>query len=80
MRVLNDFECTHCGVIDEYFLDNTETETLCRECGACATKVQRPIGFSLEGTSGLFPTAADQGVKRREQRMKEEKSRATDNE
>lgn len=73
MKVLNDFKCNHCGYISEHFVDNSVKEEVCLSCQGVATKVQSPIRFSLEGTSGHFPTAADQWVKKRKQKIAQEK-------
>lgn len=73
MKVLNDFKCLGCDDQDEYFVDNSAREVVCRCCGATATKVRTVPNFSLPGNdpSG-FPTAYDQWAKKREQKMKEE--------
>ena len=54
-------------------MDNEDTRTACQVCGSPATKVIRPIAFQLEGTSGDFPTAADKWVKKREEKMAQER-------
>jgi len=69
MRVFNDFLCTNCGITEEHFLENDCKQTTCLVCGAPARKILRPISFQLEGQSGHFPTASDQWVKKREQKM-----------
>lgn len=74
MRVLNDFECTRCGIIEEHFLENDTNQTTCLECGGVARKTISVPNFQLEGTSGHFPTAADKWVKSREQKMKQERA------
>lgn len=73
MKVLNDFMCPECGDVSEHLADNKSTHEPCLSCGALAAKVQSPIRFRLEGTSGHFPTASDQWVKKRKQKMAEEK-------
>ena len=74
MRVFNDFECTHCGTIEEHFLENDVKQCTCLNCGAIARKIQRAIRFDLPGNDPHgFPTAADQWVKKREQKIAEEK-------
>jgi hypothetical protein len=71
MRVLNDFQCA-LGHTAERYLDNGITLTECIQCGGPARKLLRPIAFTLEGTSGDFPTAADKWVKKRNQKLQEE--------
>lgn len=73
MRVLNDFECTHCGSTNEYFVDNRESTVSCIDCGAPATKVLAVPNFHLPGNDPAgFPTAYDQWEKKREQKMAHE--------
>lgn len=75
MRVLNDFECTNCGAIEEHFLENDCVRTTCLVCGASAKKLLQPIAFHLPGNDPHgFPTAADKWVKKREQKMREERN------
>lgn len=78
MKVLNDYYCTQCGIINEHFLENDVDQTICHVCGGDARKVISAVNFQLEGTSGHFPTAADKWVKKREQKMKEERKRDSD--
>jgi putative FmdB family regulatory protein len=73
MRVLNDFYCPKCGHEEELFRENDVDHTTCQKCGDVARKVINAIAFQLEGRSGDFPTAADQWVKRREQKMAQER-------
>jgi rRNA maturation protein Nop10 len=73
MKVLNDFWCASCASTEEYFVENDLTTTACQVCGQDATKVISPIRFQLEGVSGDFPTAADRWVKRREEKIAQEK-------
>jgi predicted nucleic acid-binding Zn ribbon protein len=75
MKVLNDFRCNKCAST-EYFVDNDNSTTNCRVCGNVATKVISAINFQLEGRSGDFPTAADKWVKKREQKMAQERKLA----
>jgi hypothetical protein len=78
MKVLNDFSCTKCGTVKEYFVDNQAKAVECQDCGGEATKKQAVIRFKLPGNdpSG-FPTAYDQWAKKREQKLAEEKRQAT---
>ncbi len=77
MRVFNDFHCDSCGVTEEHFLENDAKQCTCPSCGAIARKILRPINFQLPGNdpSG-FPTAADKWVKKREQKLAQEKKQA----
>ena len=74
MRVLNDYECTHCGITEEHFLDNDVKQTTCLECGGVARKTRSVPNFQLPGNDPAgFPTAADKWVKKREQKMAQER-------
>lgn len=71
MKVLNDFECLHCGASQEHLVDNEETSVTCLDCGNIATKQRRPIRAKLDFT---FPGEADKWEKRRAQKLKEEQA------
>ena len=74
MKVLNDFFCTKCGLTEEYFVDNEAVHTDCQVCGSLATKVRSVPNFQLPGNDPAgFPTAADKWVKKREQKMAQER-------
>ena len=74
MRVLNDFYCPKCGHQKEYFVDNEATSIDCQSCGSLATKVRSVPNFQLPGNDPAgFPTAADKWVKKREQKMAQER-------
>jgi hypothetical protein len=74
MRVLNDFYCPKCGLQEEYFVDNEATHTDCQSCGSPATKVRSVPNFQLPGNDPAgFPTAADKWVKKREQKIAQER-------
>jgi putative FmdB family regulatory protein len=74
MRVLNDFYCPSCGHEEELFLENDVDHTTCQKCGDIARKVINAIAFQLPGNDPAgFPTAADKWVKKREQKMAQER-------
>ncbi len=74
MRVLNDYQCDLCGHKEELFLENAITDTPCLECGGNAKKLRAIPNFSLPGNDPAgFPTAADKWVKKREEKMREER-------
>jgi len=72
--ILYDFQCTDCGAKSEAFgkMNDKDQQIPC-ECGGQARRVISPVRFKLEGISGDFPTASDQWVKQRQDRMKWEK-------
>ena len=78
MKVLNDFACESCGLQAEHFVENSVRTLACQECSGVATKVRSVPNFMLPGNDPAgFPTAADKWVKKREQKMAQEK--LTDN-
>lgn len=79
MRVLLDFKCSACGIIDEHFVDNDTKETPCHGCSGVATKVQAPIRSNLDPISGSFPGATIAWEKRREAKMKAERNHSSYN-
>jgi len=54
-------------------LDNDILEAVCQSCSGVAEKVRAVPNFQLEGVSGDFPTATDKWVKKREQKMAQER-------
>jgi hypothetical protein len=74
MRVLNDFQCSQCGVLQiDRYVDNEESTVDCLHCNHYATKVQRVPNFTLPGNGQGFPSADDKWVKMREQKIALEK-------
>jgi predicted nucleic acid-binding Zn ribbon protein len=74
MRVFNDYECDQCGCIEEHFLENGTRSCTCLQCGGTARKVLSVPHFQLPGNDPAgFPTAADKWVKKREQKMAQER-------
>ena len=70
MRIIDDYRCVECDHQDEYFVSEPP---LCNKCGGETKKVILPIRFTLEGVSGDFPTASDQWVKKRKQKLADER-------
>ena len=66
-----DFVCAH-GHQVERFVESDIVEHRC-ECGAMGFRQIAAPRFALDGTSGDFPTAADQWEKRRESHMRKER-------
>ena len=74
MKVLNDYRCDHCGWQQELFVENSVTTVECQDCPNIATKVRSVPNFHLPGNDPAgFPTAADKWVKKREQKIAQEK-------
>lgn len=74
MKVLNDYYCGSCGRTEELFVENGLMTVECQHCQKDATKVRAVPNFQLPGNDPAgFPTAADKWVKKREQKMAEER-------
>jgi len=71
-RRLFDFECAS-GHQHEELVQPDVRITFCPKCGRKARRIISPVRSQLDGTSGDFPTAADQWEKRRESHMKQER-------
>jgi len=69
---LFDFECAN-GHVHEALVQPNVRVALCPRCGCKAHRLISPVRSQLDGTSGDFPTAADQWEKRRESHMKKER-------
>ena len=57
----------------EAFVDTECHATPCKECGAIATRVISAPTMKLEGWSGSFPTAADSWVRKRTEKIAQER-------
>jgi hypothetical protein len=57
----------------EAFVDTEVHATPCKECGFEATRVISAPTMKLEGWSGDFPTAADAWVRKRSQKIAQER-------
>jgi len=69
---LFDFQCVH-GHVHEELVQPDVHGVLCDKCNEPAQRLISPVRSQLDGTSGDFPTAADQWEKRRESHMKQER-------
>lgn len=71
---LYQYKCDYCGVEFEAFasIDDRDEPQPCRECTGNARHIITPTHFKLEGVTGDFPTAADQWVKKRKEKMAQE--------
>ena len=70
MKVLNDFHCSFCNNTEEHLADNGTITVVCPTCNGTAVKQRRPIRSKLDLS---FPGEVDRWVKKREQKLREEK-------
>ena len=57
----------------EAFVDTECYATPCKECGSESTRVMSAPTMKLEGWSGDFPTAADAWVRKRSEKIAQER-------
>lgn len=74
MKILNDYRCTHCGTVQELWLDNDTEHTECHVCEGVAAKIITGTNFTLEGCTGDFPGAHMKWAKKRDQKIKQEQA------
>ena len=72
MRRIYEFRCEGCGEVYEQYVEESVTQCRC-ECGSSAKRLISIPRIALEGISGDFPTAHDQWVKKREEKLRQER-------
>jgi hypothetical protein len=75
MRVLDDYACEKCGLVEEHFVQRGTQTLKCLSCSGVATRVRSVPNFMLPGNGQGFPTADDKWVAKREQKRQEELKR-----
>ena len=63
-KILSDFRCKHCTFQFEAWIDRTDQECACPQCGKSATRSLSGGNFSLPGSDTGYPTAADKWARR----------------
>jgi predicted nucleic acid-binding Zn ribbon protein len=71
-RRIFEFLCEN-GHRTEAFVDTECHATPCKECDAEAQRVVSAPSMKLEGWSGSFPTAADSWVRKRTEKIAQER-------
>ena len=71
-RRIFEFLCEN-GHRTDSLVDTECYATLCKECGAEAKRVMSAPSMKLEGWSGSFPTAADSWVRKRTEKIAQER-------
>ena len=74
-RRIFEFVCTN-SHRTEALVDSECYATLCKECGAEATKVMSAPSMKLEAFTGSFPTAYSQWNRKRAEKLAIEKKQA----
>jgi len=52
-----DFKCTECNLIEEHWVESSETFTTCYDCGETAKRIISPVSTKFKGFG--WPDADD---------------------
>jgi len=72
MKRIYEFKCQECKEIFDRYVEYTQ-HSECPLCGGNADKIISAPRIDLEGYSGAFPGAADAWVRKRKQKLAQEK-------
>lgn len=75
MKRFFEFRCTNNHLFEKYIDENIRTDN----CPTCNEEAQRIVSMprvSLEGITGAFPGAADAWVRKRAEKLKQERKLA----
>ena len=75
MKLLRDFRCHACGLMQERFIDTEVNEVPCG-CGGVAIRIIGMPHVSLEGITGAFPGAHERWAKIREDKARQDRSKS----
>lgn len=75
MRGFFDFQCED-GHLNEHFVDMNVRNINCKECGKDSVRIISSPQIKLEGITGSFPGAADKWVKKRAEKLQQERKQA----
>jgi len=76
MKILDDYACEQCGLVEELYVERGTQTVKCRDCEGVAARVRSVPNFQLPGNCAAgFPTAYDKWNKNRMQKIAEEKRR-----
>ena len=76
MKRMFEFLCDN-NHITERFIDEQERTTKCATCSKDALRIISKPRIALEGITGAFPGAADKWVRDRQEKMKQEQKKAS---
>jgi len=63
-----DYKCTSCSLIEEHWVDATDTYVTCNDCGETAQRIISPISTKFEGIG--WPDADDKWARDHERAAK----------
>lgn len=75
MRGFFDFQCED-KHLNEHFVDMSVRNINCKECGKDSVRIISSPQIKLEGITGSFPGAADKWVKKRAEKLQQERKQA----
>lgn len=75
MRGFFDFLCDD-GHLNEHFVHVAIRELDCKDCGKDSVRIISSPQIKLEGITGSFPGAADKWVKKRAEKLQQERKQA----
>ena len=75
MRGFFDFRCED-GHLNEHFVDMGIRNISCKECCKDSVRIISSPQIKLEGITGSFPGAADKWVKKRAEKLQQERKQA----
>lgn len=67
-----EFMCPN-GHVEEVFAVSPPSERLCETCGEVSERIPSAVRSRLDPISGDFPTAADAWVRKREEKLAQER-------
>jgi len=79
MKRMFEFSCK-CGNLFEKYIDDKERVSRCPECDAMAQRIVSMPRISLEGITGSFPGAYDSWERKRAEKLKQERKKASQDE
>ncbi len=75
MRGFFDFQCED-GHLNEHFVEMSIRNITCKECCKDSVRIISSPQIKLEGITGSFPGAADKWVKKRAEKLQQERKQA----
>lgn len=76
-RILYDFKCPDCKIMQEHFVYSTTHEIAC-SCGGTQVRQISAPRIALDGTDPGFPGAYDKWARKHEQAAKKERAKSRD--
>lgn len=75
MRGFFDYLCND-GHLSEHFVEVSIRNAACKTCGKDSVRIISSPQIKLEGITGSFPGAADKWIKKRAEKLQQERKQA----